>query len=503
MKPYLLILVWLVVGVLFFASKSVADCPEDPYDSGICDSLYVEVWTGDQFFDPPGPEFVRFPIYFTHDVPDPYIDSVAAFVIPLCYTHTNPSKYCSVSSYWNKITWGSSDLPRSVFRHLPDMSNPVVHNWMMDQFEEGNNEQWNSIILSLDGTSHFWLAAVTTGYEDQKLGPGSRILLATVTFKLQDSMMICMDSCLWPPASNLAFLKADANTYVPRHNLPVCERVRICVNMGPYFTVCPGVQAHPGNGHFISEFSAVDGSDCANLTSVQANFQGAGVENVRVVYVYPPPSPVLNGYVEYDVTDHCQPSGTMSLVVENEVAAKDTCSFGINLVNAAPELSVPDSIFTRANYSTVFAVSADDQIQDSADIGLNAFWYAQDSLRSPINPPSYQGNNPGSFEWIATNADTGVWFSLFSAIDVCGKADSGLVTILVGPTFCGDLTQDTLIDVADVIYLINYLFRGGIVPEPTCRGDVNCSGDADIGDVVYLINYLYKSGTAPCFGCCG
>ncbi len=503
MKKCLLILGWLIVGVLFFADKSGAECPEDPYDSGICDTLYVEVWPGDQFFDPPGPDFVRFPIYVTHDVPDPYTDSVMAFVIPLCYTHTNPSKYCSVSSYWNKITWGSPDLPRSVFRHLPDMSNPVVHNWMMDQFQEGNNEEWNSIILNLDGTSHFWLAALATGSEDQRFGPGSRILLATVTFKLQDSMMICMDSCFWPPTASLAFLRADANTYVPRHNLPVCQKFKICVHMGPNIT-CPYTQAHHTNYHYhAGEFVANDRSGCAMLSSVRASFQGAGVENVNAVYSNPPPAEMVTGYVEYDVTDHCQVGGAVSLVVEDEFGAKDTCFFGINLWNTSPELTVPDSIFALVDHISGFSVSAVDIDNDPVSISMNAFWFAQDSLQTPTNTPSYNGGNPGSFNWLPTDTDTGTWIASFLTSDTCGKSDTARVMILVRFPFCGDVTGDTLIDVGDVVYLINYLFKGGTAPDPVCRADADCSGIVDVGDVIFLINYLYKGGAAPCFGCCG
>jgi hypothetical protein len=62
----------------------------------------------------------------------------------------------------------------------------------------------------------------------------------------------------------------------------------------------------------------------------------------------------------------------------------------------------------------------------------------------------------------------------------------------------GDCTGDKVIDVGDVVYLINYLFKSGTVPKPLAVGDVNCDGVADVGDVVYLINYLFKNGPAPC-----
>jgi hypothetical protein len=63
----------------------------------------------------------------------------------------------------------------------------------------------------------------------------------------------------------------------------------------------------------------------------------------------------------------------------------------------------------------------------------------------------------------------------------------------------GDANGDGVINSADVVYLINYLFKGGPAPEPLEAGDVNCDGIINSADVVYLINYLFKGGPPP--GC--
>jgi hypothetical protein len=61
----------------------------------------------------------------------------------------------------------------------------------------------------------------------------------------------------------------------------------------------------------------------------------------------------------------------------------------------------------------------------------------------------------------------------------------------------GDANGDDKVDGADVVYLINYLFRGGAAPDPPEAGDADCDGDIDGSDVVYLLNYLYRDGPPP------
>ena len=60
-----------------------------------------------------------------------------------------------------------------------------------------------------------------------------------------------------------------------------------------------------------------------------------------------------------------------------------------------------------------------------------------------------------------------------------------------------DVTGDGLVDAADIIFLINYLFREGPVPDPLERGDVTNDGEVTTSDVVYLITYLYRGDLPP------
>jgi uncharacterized delta-60 repeat protein len=63
----------------------------------------------------------------------------------------------------------------------------------------------------------------------------------------------------------------------------------------------------------------------------------------------------------------------------------------------------------------------------------------------------------------------------------------------------GDANGDGVINVADVVYLVNFLYRNGDPPTPIEAGDANCDGIVNVADVVYLVNYLYRGGDPP--GC--
>ena len=79
-----------------------------------------------------------------------------------------------------------------------------------------------------------------------------------------------------------------------------------------------------------------------------------------------------------------------------------------------------------------------------------------------------------------------------------GPGEVDTVFYMVLEYLRGDANSDGSTSISDVIFLINYLFKGGTAPEPLFLGDVNCDGNVTVADVVYIINYLFKGGKAPC-----
>ncbi|MCX6831312.1 MAG: M28 family peptidase [candidate division Zixibacteria bacterium] len=66
---------------------------------------------------------------------------------------------------------------------------------------------------------------------------------------------------------------------------------------------------------------------------------------------------------------------------------------------------------------------------------------------------------------------------------------------------CGDADASEEVDIADAVYLINYIFSSGPAPNPMLRGDVDCNSNVDISDAVYLISYIFSGGRTPCAAC--
>ena len=117
-------------------------------------------------------------------------------------------------------------------------------------------------------------------------------------------------------------------------------------------------------------------------------------------------------------------------------------------------------------------------------------------------PDTIETDIPGSdtsFAWIVPEPPCQTCRVQLSAVDYANKegfdsSDSNFV-ITRGLFLRGDANEDMTANSADVVGLINYLFKGGPL---SCLDAADCNDDGIINssDVVYLINYLFKGGPA-------
>jgi hypothetical protein len=97
--------------------------------------------------------------------------------------------------------------------------------------------------------------------------------------------------------------------------------------------------------------------------------------------------------------------------------------------------------------------------------------------------------------------DYGTYYWKVKAKDNRGAetwSDQTRYFMVTGIHASGDFNGDGSIDVADVVFSINYLYNSGPAPDPLWVADCDCDGKVDIADAVYLINYLFLGGPPPC-----
>lgn len=111
----------------------------------------------------------------------------------------------------------------------------------------------------------------------------------------------------------------------------------------------------------------------------------------------------------------------------------------------------------------------------------------------------FTGGNQGSISGIPTYAAT-----YYFTIGVTDSSDPPVqqnfsfgITIDKA-VLIGDCSGDGMVNITDAVFLINYIFAGGVAPNPLRVGDVNCDGIITISDVVRIIYYLFRDGPAPC-----
>ncbi|MCJ7458792.1 MAG: dockerin type I repeat-containing protein [candidate division Zixibacteria bacterium] len=156
------------------------------------------------------------------------------------------------------------------------------------------------------------------------------------------------------------------------------------------------------------------------------------------------------------------------------------------------------------NPSTVVSMGPGEVVLDISSLGniLKVIGSASQSLGT-IQPGAsgtytftLEGKNPGSArpqalvsgQWGWPAGDAGKTFSRTATLDK---------DINVKPQ--GDANGDGNVTVADIVYLVSYLFKHGPAPASIQSGDANCDGKVTIADIVYLVSYLFKGGPPP--GC--
>ena len=93
--------------------------------------------------------------------------------------------------------------------------------------------------------------------------------------------------------------------------------------------------------------------------------------------------------------------------------------------------------------------------------------------------------------------DLGSYVRMFTSNEYGDYAPAGIAGTIRLPYICGDADCDKAVNILDVVYIINYIYKNGTEPDPLDAADVNSDTYINILDVVYVINFIYKSGPVP------
>jgi hypothetical protein len=208
-----------------------------------------------------------------------------------------------------------------------------------------------------------------------------------------------------------------------------------------------------------SSFSIVGGS--LGRFSFNPNFCQAGIYTVGFV-ARDNTSLADTVLVRVTVTDAGNHKPKLASISDKVAAAGDLLSFTISATDS--DCTIPQLLADSLPRNAVF--------HDSAN-GKGLFRFTPDS----------------------TQIDS-VYRVIFIASDGA-LTDSARARISVIAYIRGDANRDGRVTVADVVYLVGYLFKGGPPPVPLGAGDANHDGKVLVSDCVYLINFLFKGGPPP------
>ncbi|MBD3402800.1 hypothetical protein GF420_07880 [candidate division GN15 bacterium] len=147
------------------------------------------------------------------------------------------------------------------------------------------------------------------------------------------------------------------------------------------------------------------------------------------------------------------------------------------------------------------------------ELQLGGVWHSVDIMVSLLAPDwsitraflgvDLNGGDGWSFTWNPNPLTEGDWF-FFQASTKDATQYPGQSTILMqysceSQYAAGDYNDDASVDVVDLYYLIQFIAMDG--PEPVGgpqRADTNCDSYINVADIVYYMNFLFGSAGPPC-----
>ena len=160
------------------------------------------------------------------------------------------------------------------------------------------------------------------------------------------------------------------------------------------------------------------------------------------------------------------------------------------------------TVFTTVDFAGL--VDAKSRSTMAEFMGSIMTWFLGTGCPFTVSPPSGTVP-PGGYLDLTLNIDGTAFTQCVDETLICpvtinsNDPDEPSVTVEVDLwSGRGDVFIPTCwIDLGDVVYLVNFVYKAGPSPMPDCMGDCNRDGLVDVQDVMYLNHYLYFNDYPP------
>jgi len=141
------------------------------------------------------------------------------------------------------------------------------------------------------------------------------------------------------------------------------------------------------------------------------------------------------------------------------------------------------------------------QLYSRGEINTDMEWY----LAAPV-PGLSRPSTAGAIDSIVAGGLTygATYFFCIRAYDNSGNYSqlSNSPFLTAGDTLScaynpGNANGDGIVNIMDVSFLLNYLYKGGLAPYRFEVADIDGSGSIDVRDISYLIRFIYREGPEP------
>ncbi|NIN65163.1 MAG: hypothetical protein GTO63_10775, partial [Anaerolineae bacterium] len=311
-----------------------------------------------------------------------------------------------------------------------------------------------------------WLTVVPTGAPDQRWWESDRVLLATMTMRIEDTMEVCVDTTFWPPATSVTFSRSDAETYIPRDNMPNCFWV------GPPLPPDFAIDAEPDTQE-VTAGSSVDYDvivTSLNGFSSLVDLSVSGLPADASADFDPDPVTPTDTSVMTVTTAATTPEGTYTLTVTGTEITKAQIEHSTEVVL---KVITPEAVtVTAPNGGEVWCVGSTENITWTfTGIDTVKIEYSTDAGSSWMTEVDKTPAAPGTYSWTVPDAP-----SVQCLVKICDAEDGtpcdqsdAVFTIKAAPAAPSDcIASDDLCDKVQFTWTDNsaneagfHIFRDG------------------------------------------